>query len=78
MKDRLTFLKLAELILEKVGKPLTVSEIWEKARELGLAEKISTSGRTPWRTIGAQIYVDIRDNPKTIFFNTVKGLQDSI
>ena len=68
MANRLTFLKLAELVFENIRKPLTVSEIWEKAKELGLAEKVSTSGKTPWRTIGAQIYVDIRDNPKSIFF----------
>ncbi|RMF05111.1 HrgA protein, partial [Candidatus Woesearchaeota archaeon] len=72
MANKLTFLDLAELILEKIRKPLSVSEIWSTAVELGLADKISTSGKTPWKTMGAQIYLDIRDNPNTKFFQYSK------
>lgn len=62
-----TFLDLAEETLQKAMEPLTVEEIWKKAGEYGLQSKCSSSGKTPWRTIGAQIYVNIRDNENSIF-----------
>lgn len=66
MSEKITFKRFAELILEKENKPLTPLEIWEKGKEL--QEKLGTTGKTPWRTISAQIYVDIRDNPQTSFY----------
>jgi uncharacterized protein len=68
MAEKLTFKKFAELVFESEKKPLSPLEIWEKGQELGFSEKLSTSGKTPWQTIGAQIYVDMRDNPKTPFY----------
>lgn len=32
--------------------------------------KIESVGKTPWKTIGARIYVDIKDNPQTKFLRT--------
>jgi len=64
---KLTFKELAKKILEEEKKPLTVEEIWGKALEKGYNELVGTTGKTPWRTIGAQIYVDIRDNPNSPF-----------
>jgi len=61
-----TFLDLAEEVLEKTEMALNQEEIWEKAAELGLHSKCSTSGKTPWRSIGAQIYVNMR-KPDSIF-----------
>ena len=68
MADKITFKKLAELVLENAKKPLTPLEIWEAAKQIGLFDKLGTVGKTPWLTISAQIYVDIRDNPKSIFY----------
>ena len=68
MQDKLTFKKFAELVLETEKRPLSPLDIWEKGKEIQLAERVGTSGKTPWQTIGAQIYVDIRDNPKTAFY----------
>jgi len=68
MGDKLTFKKFAELVLENEKRPLSPLDIWEKGKEIQLAERVGTSGKTPWQTIGAQIYVDIRDNPKTAFY----------
>ena len=67
MSDKITFKKLAELTLEKEKRPLTPLELWEKGKAQ-LGEKIGSSGKTPWNTISAQIYVDIRDNSKTPFY----------
>ena len=41
---------------------MTVEEIWEFAQEKGYDTFVATKGKTPQRTIGAKIYVDIRDN----------------
>ncbi|ACR78796.1 winged helix-turn-helix domain-containing protein [Kosmotoga olearia] len=54
-------------ILEEEKRPLTVEEIWENAVEKGYDKLCGSQGKTPWRTIGAQIYVDIRDNPDSPF-----------
>ncbi len=63
----LTFKKLAIKVLEEENRPLSVEEIWDIAVKKGYDKLIKTTGKTPWRTIGAQIYVDIRDNEKTPF-----------
>jgi uncharacterized protein len=64
----MTFLEMAMLTLEKANVPLTVDEIWIKGLEYGYAKEVMTTGKTPSRTIGAQLYVNIRDNPKSEFF----------
>lgn len=64
----MTFLELAYETLKKIQVPLTDKQIWEKSQELGL--KIESVGKTPWKTIGARIYVDIKDNPQTKFLRT--------
>jgi hypothetical protein len=61
------FLDHAEAILIKVQSPLTFNEIWEKGVELGLHKKIKTEGKTPWNSMGAQLFVDFRDNPDSRF-----------
>lgn len=60
-----TFLDLAYETLKRVQAPLTDKQIWEKSQELGL--QVESVGKTPWKTIGARIYVDIKDNPQTKF-----------
>ena len=66
MPEKITFKRFVELVLEKEKRPLTPLEIWERGKEF--REKLGTVGKTPERSIGAQIYVDIRDNPKSIFY----------
>ena len=68
MKDKITFKKFAELVLEDAKKPLSPLDIWETAKTLGLSNKLGTFGKTPWLTISAQLYVDIRDNPNSLFY----------
>ena len=41
--------------------------MWEAAGRHGLLEKLSSSGKTPIRTLSARIYVDIKNNQDTIF-----------
>jgi hypothetical protein len=47
-------------------------EIWEEAVKTGLSKRVNTKGKTPWDSIGAQVYVDIRDNPKSPFYQVSK------
>ncbi|MDR2151553.1 MAG: hypothetical protein LBO72_01925, partial [Helicobacteraceae bacterium] len=68
----MTFLQLAEKVLREANKPLTPKEIWDFGDKKGYAKEVRTSGLTPWETIGARIYVDIRDNEKTKFIKVGK------
>lgn len=68
-----TFLDYAEEVLKKTPKPLTFQEIWETGKENGLVSKLSISGKTPWATLGARLFVDIRDNPATRFMKVGKN-----
>lgn len=63
----MTFHELAEEILKKVDKPLTANEIQKLAVDQGLDEKLNSSGKTPWATLGARLYVISRDNPDSVF-----------
>lgn len=67
-----SFLDLTKEVLEKSEKSLTVHEIWQIAEELGLINKVGTSGKTPEKTLAARLYVDIRDNEKSVFYQSNK------
>lgn len=62
-----TFLDLAYVTLKTVKAPLTAKQIWDKSQEIGL--EFDSNGKTPWATISARIYVDIRDNPMSRFIS---------
>lgn len=66
----MTFLELAESVLKAETKPLTASEIWNIAIKKGYDKKLNSQGKTPWATLGAQIYVSAKDNPKSAFAKT--------
>jgi hypothetical protein len=57
-----TFWDIIEKTIEKVGTPLSAKEIWDKANELGTLGGFTTTGKTPWATIGAYCYTDISNN----------------
>jgi hypothetical protein len=66
-QSKLTFLELAKKIIEEEKKPLSSVEIWEMAKIKSYDKYVGSQGKTPWATIGAQIYVNIRDNKKSPF-----------
>jgi len=66
------FLEFAKKVLEKVDEPLIYQNIWKKGTELGLTDEIKSSGKTPWQTLGAQLFVDVRDNPSSAFIKVGK------
>jgi len=67
-----SFLDLAFDVLRESPKPLTYQEIWQSGREKGLASKIATTGKTPWQSLGAQLYVEVRDNEVSRFVKVGK------
>lgn len=62
-----TFLDLAQEVLKSCSKPITYQEIWENAVATKLDSKVRISGKTPWQTLGARLYVDVRDNENSAF-----------
>ncbi len=61
------FLQLAKRVLSEEKKPLSANEIWEIASLKGYDKQLGSSGKTPSATLGAMLYVDIRDNPDSLF-----------
>ena len=64
------FIQLARKVLEVERRPLSSSEIWEIASEKGYDKELDSLGITPWKTLSAMLYVDVRDNPKSLFITT--------
>jgi hypothetical protein len=66
------FFDLAKETFRAVNKPLSINDVWTYAIRMGLTGKLATSGKTPWQTLGARIYVDIKQNPNTEFIQVSK------
>lgn len=62
-----SFIDLASDVLKQSAAPLTYQEIWQVGQEKGFSKNIHTSGRTPWQTLGARLYVEVRDNKDSQF-----------
>ena len=60
-------------VLNNSDKPLTYQEIWDKGVELGLEKKLNITGKTPWQSLGARLFVDVRDNEKSEFVKLGKS-----
>ncbi len=67
-----SFLDLAYDVLKTTTNPLTYQEVWQVGKEKGLTDKIKTSGKTPWQSLGAQLYVEVRDNEDSRFMKVGK------
>ena len=57
-----TFINLAIDIIKNENRPMSINEIWNKAVEKGLENRLSSFGKTPEKTLAAQIYVSIKQN----------------
>lgn len=66
----MTFLELAERILSEANKPLTAIEIWNIAATKGYNKQLNSQGKTPWASLGSQIYMNVKDDAKSIFGKT--------
>lgn len=59
--------EIAKEILEKEQRPLNPNQMYKIAENLGLTEELNFKGKTPWATFGAYIYMDLKNDPDTIF-----------
>lgn len=65
--EKLTFFELAIKVLKEANKPMTIEEIWRYAQAREYDVLVGSKGKTPWQTMSARIYVDMRDNPNSPF-----------
>ncbi len=68
-----TVLDFAEDMLRQAEKPLVYQEIWEIGKDSAHAKKLGLKGKTPWQTLGARLFVDVRDNPSSRFIKIGKN-----
>jgi len=66
----MTFTELAEKVLTEEKAPLTANEIWVLATEKGYDKELNSEGQTPWASLGARLYVSVKDDPKSPFAQT--------
>jgi hypothetical protein len=64
---QLTFVELAEKVVCEQQKPMTSDEIWKTAVEKGYDKLLLTKGKTPWATLGARLFVMVRDDKNSPF-----------
>ena len=67
MQKKMTYLEVAKVVLESATTPLKAPQIWDIAVEKGLDKNLASIGKTPQATIGALLYIDVRDRQDSIF-----------
>jgi len=67
-----SFLDLAEEVLKAAPSPLTHQQCWDEGQAKGLTSRMKTKGKTPWHSMGSQLYVDTRDNDNSRFIKVGK------
>ena len=65
----MTFLELAQEVLQKADIPLTYREIWERGEKMGLAAKLGSQGKTPDRSLAARLSTSVK-NKDSAFLKT--------
>ncbi|EAI3670160.1 HrgA protein [Campylobacter upsaliensis] len=66
--SKITYKELIVEVLKEAKKPLSASEIWEKACEMGLEKRLSSIGKTPVATLGAYVYMDMKTQQNNSLF----------
>ena len=69
MKWQGYFLNLAKQITSEEMKPLTPNQIWQIAISKGYDKGLGSNSKTPQRSLGASLYIDVRDNPDSNFIS---------
>jgi hypothetical protein len=63
----ITFLQLAERVLEEEKRALLGWEIWQTAKNKRIDKLVEPKGKTPGSFLEALIDADMRDNPTSVF-----------
>ena len=61
MEPTYTFNDVILDVFNSARIPMSAEEIWEKAVELSLDKKLGSTGKTPWATIAARLYTNIKE-----------------
>jgi hypothetical protein len=67
LANKYTVLDFAEDVLKTANKPLLYQEVWELGSNTEYGKTLGLTGKTPHRTVGARLFVDVRDNPNSHF-----------
>lgn len=67
MANTLTLLDLAHETLKLAAAPMSATELWALANKKGLVKRLTASGTTPWKSFGALMYVETKENPTSPF-----------
>ncbi len=62
IKLKYTILDYAYDVLKSSDIPLTYNDIGEKGKSEGYASQLTLTGKTPWNTLSARLFVEVRDN----------------
>ena len=73
MATKYSVLDFAEDVLKEVDSPKLYQEIWEIGKDKPFADKLKLTGKTPWATLGARLFVDVRDNDNSRFIKIGKN-----
>lgn len=60
-------IEVAKELLELKKEALNPIKIYHIANEMGLTKELNLNGKTPWQSFAARIYMDIKENPNSIF-----------
>lgn len=64
---RYSLTDFAEDILKESGAPLSCNAIWKTGKESKHAEKLNITSKTPWQTLSAMLFCDVKDSPNSRF-----------
>ena len=67
---KMTFLELAKQILQEAKRPMTYQQIWDLAAQKELTQSLDSTGKTPWQTLTARLYTDIKRQDSIFFIAT--------
>lgn len=62
-----TVIDVAKEVLERTNEALNPNQMYHIANEMGLTKELNLNGKTPWASFAARIYMDIKENPNSIF-----------
>ena len=73
MASKYSVLDFAADVLKEVDSPKLYQEIWGIGKDMSFADKLKLTGKTPWATLGARLFVDVRDNENSRFMKVGKN-----
>ena len=62
-----SIIDVAKEVLERKNEALNPNQMYHIANEMGLTKELNLNGKTPWQSFAARIYMDIKENPNSIF-----------